>query len=193
VSSNASVKSSKSEQSRRRTKTAVRFAVDENDIIKTDVHEYEKMNEDEASLCFTTKTQVKEQKKLVAKEASGYARDHVDFVDRLEALFNSPLMAGSPGPAMDERKVIDLIFQIGESEARGYECRMCPLILTHKQWAMKTILRRQAQLKKDGVCSSSLSELLRTCCEQVNRNARDVAIKYAMADDVEAQKVYDAT
>jgi hypothetical protein len=168
----------------------VRFEVDENDTIITDVHVYEMVSEEEALRYFTNKEDARKQKKQVADEATEYASDHAEFIQRLCALFNSPL-ARSSASTMGEREVIDLIFELGESDARGFECRMCPQILRHKQWAMRTILRRQAQLKRDGVCPSTISNLLRTCCEQVNKNARDMALKYAIADDIEAQKAYD--
>jgi hypothetical protein len=180
----------RSKTTREGHRRAVRFEVDENDIIVADVHEIEMINEADASQYFTTRAQSSKQKKQVAEEATEYAREHAEFIRRLEALFNSPL-ARSPAPAMGEREVIDMIFEMGESDARGIECRMCPQILRHKQWAMKTVLRRQAQLKRDGVCPATVSKLLRTCCEQVGKNSRDMALKLALSDDIEAQKAYD--
>jgi hypothetical protein len=190
-SANASSKTKASKQTRQRRRSVVTFALDENDAIKTVVHEYEKPTEEEKPLCYTTKAQVKAQKKQVAIEAIEFARANAKFIERLDAMFNSPLTPGSMRATMDEKEVIETIFKIGDSEARGYEGRMCPLMLRHRQWAMKSIIRRQDQLKKDGVCPPSISELLRACCETVNGSARGMAIKYAMADGLEAQKVYD--
>lgn len=190
-SANASSKTKANRQTRRRSRPVVTFALDENDAIKTVVHEYEKATEEEKPLYYTTKAQVKAQKKQVAIEATEFARANAKFIERMDALFNSPLAPGSSRTAMDEREVIETIFKIGDSEARGYEGRMCPMMLRHRQWAMKSIIRRQEQLKRDGVCPATISELLRACCETVNSSARGMAIKYAMADDLEAQKVYD--
>jgi hypothetical protein len=190
-SANASSKSRAKKQTRQRRRTVVTFAIDENDAIKTEVHEYEKPTDEEKPLCYTTKAQVKAQKKQVAIEATEFAQANAKYIERLDAMFGSPLTPGSLRASLDEKEVIETIFKIGESEARGYEGRMCPMMLRHRQWAMKSILRRQEQLKKDGVCASTISELLRACCETVNGSARGMAIKYAMADDIEAQKVYD--
>lgn len=179
-------KISKKKPQQRRTR--VRFEFDENDQVKAQMCVYDAVREDEIDLCFTPKPQMKQQKKNALEEATDYAQRNAHYVQCLEMLFSTPLKCSSSSENVDQK--YEALCIIGECEARGLESRMSPLIVRHKQWAMNSILRRQEQLKKEGLSNTSAADVLRVCCEHVNKGTRDLALKYAMADEMEAQKIY---
>lgn len=98
-----------------------------------------------------------------------------------------------------------------ESAPRGLEYRMSFLIHRHKQWTTSTVLQRQAQLKREAALDRSsasassassssysaahhrqwqVSEALARCCQHLSRCTRELAVQYARADALQAQKVY---
>jgi hypothetical protein len=172
--------------SRRRIR--VRFDFDENDAVRATVHEYDGRTEEEKELCFGSKDEMKQQKKDAVNEALDCARGNTKYVESLELLFNTPLKSNREGCSMEEEQ--EAIRILGESTVRGLETRINPLINRHMQWALCTVLSRQAQLRKQSRNQMETCEMLRLCCEKVNMSTAELARKYAMADDMEAQKIY---
>jgi hypothetical protein len=111
----------------------------------------------------------------------------------------------------------NVLQRIGDSEVRGLEPFVAPLLRKHQRWAIRTVLERHRQLTKmmttqkaggRGHGSSSAATQcrrrdgdgdddddeallrLRRCCELVNACTRDLARLLAEADAREAQKIY---
>ena len=174
-------------KSRHTRRTRVRFEFDENDQVKSQVCVYPAIEAREKDLCYTPRQELKQYKRDANEDAADFVRANALYVQCLETVFNSPLKCGLASGVDEE----DALHAIGECEVRGLEGRMSPLIGRHKQWAVKSILRRQEQLRSEGMSAANSAEILRVCCEHVNKSTRELALKYAMADELQAQKIYE--
>jgi hypothetical protein len=118
------------------------------------------------------------------------------------------------GDTENDAMAMELLLQrIGNSEARGLEPFVAPLLRKHQRWAIRTVLERHRQLtrtmttqqrgggghgssssatqcRRDGDGDGDEALLrLRRCCELVNACTRDLARLLAEADAREAQKI----
>jgi hypothetical protein len=151
----------------------VRFEIDpESDDVKATVCEYEQdLDSDELGRYYCPRWQLKLRKSVVIQKAHDFALENRDYVRTLEGLFNSPL---SPSTASNKSKRLDdsfscsglsgiateedddddvgVLFDLhGDcySASRGLEPFMVPILKRHKQWAIRTTIRRHRQLVQE--------------------------------------------
>jgi hypothetical protein len=136
--------------------------------VRSTVHVYEKVAEEEKELCWHSKQDTQRMKQNVRSEASKFVRLHPDYIKGLEELFQSPLVRprpAAPSPSSSSsaaagaqnddtpvRKAFDraafVTTEMSREDApRGLEYRMSYLIHRHKELTTAAVLRRQLQLR----------------------------------------------
>jgi hypothetical protein len=182
----------------RRRRVRFDYDGDAHDGVKSTVHVYEKVAEEERELCWTTKQDTCQMKENVRSEAREFMLLNPDYLDGLEQLFQSPLVRLRPAtPAQNDpilQKAFDrtafVFTEMSREDApRGLEYRMSYLIHRHKELTTSAVLRRQEQLRGNAA-SSSLDEALAACCRTLSSCSRELAIEYGTADAVQAQFAY---
>jgi hypothetical protein len=190
----------------RRRRVRFDYDGDAHDGVKSTVHVYEKVAEEERGLCWTTRQDTYQMKENVRSEAREFMLLNPEYLDGLEQLFQSPLVRLRPAtPARNDpilKKAFDRTLFVftemsREDAPRGLEYRMSYLIHRHKELTTEAVLRRQEQLRGEAAShgppkssSSTLDEALAACCRTLSSCSRDLAIEYGTADAVQAQFAY---
>lgn len=110
-----------------------------------------------------------------------------DYVFSIERLLDSPLKCHLVQSSdLTEQQAVATLTQA--THVRGLESRLSSLIQGHHRYAVRAVLTRHSQLRRDGVPHPEV--LLRALSEQVSECNRDFAAKLAQGDRLEAIKVY---
>jgi hypothetical protein len=214
---------------RRSPAKAVRFQLDERPNVQrlVRVHESPSSADDDddgdgddqgAAAAWSSREELRRQKRLATDEARAYARDHPEYVRVLELLLGSPV---NPRPDRGSERVsteFEALQVLGTCPVRGLEGHCTPALGRHRKWATCTILHVYGQQLRhrrstpccrdvgndgggdgDGGSSMSYKEgddddesllLLRRCCEFVNRASGALAAAIGAADAWAASNVH---
>lgn len=184
----------------------VRFALQQ-----TVVHEYQEVPYEDHHRVYMSSDELQQEKDDAAEAAKAFARNNRECVERLELLLDSPFQkrtknnknrkaeegeedkdGGSdvPDEGLFSMSDFEAIQVLCKSEGlRGLEHRVSALMRRHQRHVNESVLSRHRSLKaEDKPCSDMI---LRSRCQLVNKTTKELAIKMAQGDAVEAKRIYD--